>query len=96
MRTILIVSFSVIWIAGAALAQTSSPTPTLKSPDSAAPSASGSGDTAGKESGKAKSAAADALASCLTMWDAATHMSRRQWARACRRVAERLKSTTLE
>ena len=28
--------------------------------------------------------------SCLRMWDRATHMSRQEWARACRRVANRL------
>ena len=29
--------------------------------------------------------------SCLEIWDPATHMTRREWDRACRRVAERLK-----
>lgn len=36
----------------------------------------------------------DALTSCLAIWDSATHMTKQQWARACRRVAERLKDTT--
>jgi hypothetical protein len=44
----------------------------------------------GKAPGKAQPAQ-DALASCIAMWDRRTHMTRRQWARACRRVAERLK-----
>lgn len=39
---------------------------------------------------------ADNLSSCIGMWEPATHMTRRQWARACQRVAERLKSTTLQ
>ncbi|MBO0766937.1 MAG: hypothetical protein J2P50_20420 [Hyphomicrobiaceae bacterium] len=30
---------------------------------------------------------ADYLAQCLKDWDAATHMTRAQWARTCRRVA---------
>ena len=33
----------------------------------------------------------DAYATCLEIWDPATHMTRREWDRACRRVAERLK-----
>jgi hypothetical protein len=32
----------------------------------------------------------EALTSCLGMWEPATHMTKAQWARACRRVAERL------
>ena len=38
----------------------------------------------------------DTLTSCLALWDPATHMTRREWARACRRVAERLKDTKME
>jgi hypothetical protein len=38
----------------------------------------------------------DTLTSCLELWEPATHMTRRQWARACRRVAERLKDTKIE
>jgi hypothetical protein len=30
------------------------------------------------------------------MWEPATHMTRDQWARACRRVAERLKDLVLK
>ena len=35
----------------------------------------------------------EALSSCLVLWEPATHMTRRQWSRACRRVAERLRDT---
>jgi hypothetical protein len=35
----------------------------------------------------------EALSSCLVLWDPATHMTKREWARACRRVAERLRDT---
>lgn len=35
----------------------------------------------------------EALTSCLALWEPGTHMTRREWARACRRVAERLRST---
>ena len=50
--------------------------------------------TAGKAPRKT-TAAQDALTSCIAMWDRRTHMTRRQWARACRRVADRLKGETL-
>jgi hypothetical protein len=35
----------------------------------------------------------EALTSCLALWEPATHMTKSQWARACRRVAERLRNT---
>jgi hypothetical protein len=36
----------------------------------------------------------DSLASCLTMWEPATHMTKPEWARACHRLADRLKDMT--
>jgi hypothetical protein len=35
----------------------------------------------------------EALSTCLVLWEPATHMTKREWARACRRVAERLRET---
>jgi hypothetical protein len=35
----------------------------------------------------------DALTSCLVLWEPSTHMTKREWTRACRRVAERLRET---
>jgi hypothetical protein len=35
---------------------------------------------------KSDGLAADPLAQCLRDWDAATHMTRQEWARTCRRV----------
>lgn len=35
----------------------------------------------------------ETLTSCLALWEPATHMSKQEWARACKRVAERLRST---
>jgi hypothetical protein len=49
----------------------------------------------GAESARGPTSPSDALSSCLALWEPATHMTRRQWARACQRVAERLKDTTL-
>jgi hypothetical protein len=34
----------------------------------------------------------ETLTSCLGMWEPATHMSRQEWSRACRRVANRLQN----
>ncbi|HEY7551027.1 MAG TPA: hypothetical protein VH913_16120 [Hyphomicrobiaceae bacterium] len=47
------------------------------------------------ESARGSTSPSDALSSCLALWEPATHMTKRQWARACQRVAERLKDTTL-
>jgi hypothetical protein len=41
-------------------------------------------------------ATTDSLRSCLAMWERATHMSRQEWARACRRVDERLRTITVK
>jgi hypothetical protein len=43
-----------------------------------------------KQTTDARSEARDAelyFASCMTDWDAATHMTRREWEKTCRRVA---------
>lgn len=79
-----------IWIlgcsAGTATAQTTPPAPST--------------DRAGAQSGKSdasrrsakKNTTNEALVSCLAQWDKGTHMSRQEWARACRRVANRLQN----
>ena len=38
----------------------------------------------------------EALASCLAQWDKGTHMSRQEWSRACRRVADRLQNLNVK
>jgi hypothetical protein len=47
------------------------------------------------DTARRQTAAAEALSSCLAMWEPATHMTKRQWERACRRVADRLKDTAV-
>ncbi len=47
-------------------------------------------DTAAKEAGT------DAFASCVSQWEKSTHMSKREWERACRRVANRLLNLQLK
>ena len=48
-----------------------------------------------KEAKTSKTAPTDPLTSCLQLWESATHMSRQEWERACRRVDQRLKNVTL-
>jgi hypothetical protein len=43
-------------------------------------------DASAKPDAKKTESSADYLAQCLRDWDAATHMTRQQWARTCRRV----------
>jgi hypothetical protein len=110
MRTALIVSLSLCWSAGMAVAQTAAPT-APKPPEAAAPAARpaedakkpapeatkrGKAGDGGEKKAPEKPAGLDALGSCLEMWEPSTHMTRQQWARACRRVAERLKDLTVK
>jgi hypothetical protein len=98
MRPALIVSFLLCWIAGLAVAQTGSPF-APKPPDGVArPAKNPKKSKAGDASEKApeKPAGQDALGTCLEMWEPATHMSKTEWARACRRVAERLNDLTVK
>ncbi len=46
--------------------------------------------------GTAKEVGTDAFASCVSQWEKATHMSKREWERACRRVANRLQNLTVK
>lgn len=43
-----------------------------------------------------KKPANEALASCMAQWDKGTHMSRQEWNRACRRVANRLQNLNVK
>lgn len=70
--------------AGAALAQTGQAAPSA--PQVTAVSA---------EAAKAKAHAA-AIADCEAMWDRATHMTRKDWSRTCRRVQVRLQQLELK
>jgi hypothetical protein len=62
--------------------------PDAANPDaSAKPDAAAKSDAAAKPDAKKSDSSADYLAQCLRDWDAATHMTRQEWARTCRRVA---------
>ena len=77
MRVILSIVAIGACVAGTALAQTSTPP----------------GKAQGKaQPGVTKEVGTDAFASCLSQWEKATHMSKQEWERACRRVANRLQN----
>ena len=38
----------------------------------------------------------DGIAECMRLWDAATHMTRQEWARTCRRIQSRLENLKVE
>lgn len=104
MRTALIVASSLCCLAGGLFAQTAPSPPPPKAPD-AAPATAGNKGKAGTGDHAEKAPAApdakdaqekDAYASCVEIWDSATHMSRREWDRACRRVAQRLKDMAIK
>jgi hypothetical protein len=78
MRFILSVTAICAAVAGAALAQTGQP-PGKQADTKIQPDS-------------LKETATDAFTSCVSQWDKATHMSKREWERACRRVANRLEN----
>jgi hypothetical protein len=84
MRTVVTVMLAVGGLASAALAQPPSSTSPTTSPMSRA-------GVPPKEAG-GKKPTNEALASCLSQWEKSTHMSRQEWGRACRRVADRLQN----
>jgi hypothetical protein len=107
MRTALLVSLSFGWIAGSALAQTATPALSSQAPPNIVQSPAGKATKGARNARRiavadsrpkrprGPSTVEDALSSCLVLWEPATHMTKGQWARACRRVAERLKDTTM-
>jgi hypothetical protein len=49
-----------------------------------------------RENRTGKNPANENYQSCLSMWETATHMTRREWARACRRVENRLQNLRVD
>ncbi len=80
MRAVLTATLVLGCAAGVALAQT---TPAPRAPTTPPPSAAPA---------PSEPAANQSLTTCLAMWEASTHMSKREWARACQRVDDRLRN----
>jgi hypothetical protein len=49
-----------------------------------------------REAGTGKNPANESLTSCLAMWERTTHMTKQEWARACRRVDDRLRNMVVK
>lgn len=100
MPAYLIVSLLLAVSTSAALAHVFPPVPVSRSEavvqvQMGAPAAAPKkGRAGGKAAPETEKAASDSLKSCLAMWEPATHMSRQEWGRACRRVDERLRNIT--
>jgi hypothetical protein len=99
---------SLLLLSGAALAPASAPTlaqvAASPTPPGTASVAKGALPIARKKNRKARRKMATKQAtpgepvarkSCLDLWEPATHMTRRQWARACRSLDERVTTVTL-
>ncbi len=85
MRATLIVAFCLCAIAGTVFAQTAPPS---SSSGPAKKSQVKPGETAEKApADKDAKGAFNWYADCVKLWEPATHMSRREWDRACRRAA---------
>jgi hypothetical protein len=85
MRIAIITLLAMILGAGGVLAQAGAPNP-------ATPNRSGqpAKTLPGRE------VPTDTMAECMRLWDSATHMTRQEWARTCRRIQSRLESLRIE
>ncbi len=95
---IVVTSVALVLGAGAALAQVSiTPVPTAPPPSAAAPAKPKPGPAAVSPATPAsKNAVAEAKAECMRMWDAGTHMSKREWSSTCDRIQTRLDNLKIE
>jgi hypothetical protein len=55
-----------------------------------------SSPTAPAKAPLAKESRAARVAECMQLWDAATHMTKREWANTCERIQTRLESLKIE
>jgi len=92
MRIVIITFLSLVLNAGGVLAQAGTPTPGASSP-AAAPATP---KTPAADDKAAKARAKENIADCMRLWDAATHMTKQQWARTCERIQSRLENLNIE
>ena len=83
MQTAIALALSLALGTGAALAQSAHPPTT---------------GAITKEDRKAAAAkkAAEGVAECMKLWDAKTHMTKREWARTCQRIQTRLENLKVD
>jgi hypothetical protein len=98
MRIVGITFLSLALGAGAVLAQAGAAPPAVSppvAPKAAAP-ASPKSPVATPAPATAKSRAKENVAECMRLWDAATHMTKQQWAQTCERIQIRLENLRIE
>jgi len=98
MRIVGITFLSLALGAGAVLAQAGAAPPAVSppvAPKAAAP-ASPKSPVATPAPTTAKSRAKENVAECMRLWDAATHMTKQQWAQTCERIQIRLENLRIE
>jgi hypothetical protein len=94
---LIVTPVALVLSAAAALAQTGSITagPAATAPNPAAPAKpEPAAATPAVRAGK--SGVAEAKAECMGMWDAGTHMSKREWSSTCDRIQTRLDKLKIE
>jgi hypothetical protein len=91
MRLILMTTLMLALGGGIALAQApSGAAPSRSAPPSAAPGPGTNSSAQSRDNRTGKNAADEEYADCMRLWDKATHMTRQEWSRTCRRVQSRL------
>jgi hypothetical protein len=89
MRTIIVIgSLSLILSAGTAVAQPSQQSKKSNSSMTAQMPRTPSDTTKADQTLSIQERIAQYMTQCLTDWDAATHMTKAEWARVCRRVID--------
>lgn len=80
--SVALVSSALVLSVGVALAQTGTVTPAPAAPANATRAS--------------KSAVEEGKAECMRLWDAGTHMSKREWSTTCARIQSRLDNLKIE
>jgi hypothetical protein len=86
---------------GAASRGAAPPSPSAQAapvaPDPKLPATSSRGTHSSADSARTgKNAAGERYADCMGLWDAGTHMSKKDWSRTCRRIENRLQNLQVE
>jgi len=94
MRIVIIAFLSLVLNAGGVLAQAGAPPSNVSPPPSAAAPVSPKSPAGDDKTAKAR--AKENIADCMRLWDAATHMTKQQWARTCERIQSRRENLSIE
>ena len=92
---VLMVTIVLACFAVSGLAQTNPPAKPADRADKQ-PGKGGQGKGRAAPKSTRDTATTEALTSCIAMWEKSTHMSRQEWDRACRRVANRIQNLNVK